>query len=135
MSILNYKAHQRIEELSLNECTMHRASGSDAKRWWQLWFNILRDSDGQPEILCVPVNPNGGYTDNGPGGRTWGLMRPAASAHQAEPGTSNWIVSPSINVLDSRDAVAGTHQFPSLWHQTPEILNVPDSETWITNNP
>ena len=83
MSILNYKAHQKIEELSLNECTMHRASGSDAKRWWQLSFSILRDSDGQPEILCVPVNPNGGYTDNGPGGQHLGAH---ASGSERTPG-------------------------------------------------
>lgn len=31
---------------------------------------------------------------------------------------------------DSRDAVAGTNAFPSLWHQTPELLNVPHDEPW-----
>jgi len=129
MSVLNYMPGKDVEALAVNECVMHRASGSTAARWWLLWFRVLRDSDGQPELFCVPMNV-GSYVEKGPGGRTWGLSCPAGSAFVPAPGTKNWQVSPSINVLDTRDAVAGTHSLPSLWHQTPEILNVPDAEPW-----
>jgi len=132
MSALTYRSHALIEDLAVNECTVHRASGSGSARWWQLWFNVLRDSDGQPEVFCVPVNPGGAYTENGAGGRTWGLSKPQASTFEHAPGTSNWMVSPSINVLNDGDAVDGTHAHPSLWHQTPELLNVPDDEAWAT---
>jgi hypothetical protein len=114
MSALMYRSHGRIEDLALNECTIHRASGSGSARWWQLWFHVIRDSDAQPEVFCVPVNPGSPYTESGPGGRTWGLNKPQASAFQPIPGTSNWMISPSINVLNDRDAVAGTHVRPSL---------------------
>lgn len=128
--ILTYKPHAKIEDLALGECTVHRASGSGGPRWWLLWFYVRRDTDGQPETFCVPVNPGGAFTEDGPGGRTWGLTKPEASSFEPKPDTSNWMISPSINVLDSRDAVAGTNAFPSLWHQTPELLNVPHDEPW-----
>lgn len=128
--LLKYQAHARIDDLALYECTMHRASNSSAARWWQLWFHVLRDSDGQPELFCVPVQL-GAYTDNGPGGRTWGLTKPTASVYELTPGTSNWMISPSINVLSGGDAVAGPAP-TSLWHQTPEIVGVPDLELWTT---
>lgn len=134
MSVLRYRAHALIEDLAIGECTMHRASGSTGARWWQLWFHALRDSDGQPETFCVPVNPLGPFTESGPGGRTWGLTCPEASAQVAPAGTRNWMISPSIDVKDNRDAVAGHEASPrpSLWHQTPEIVGVPDSEPWAT---
>jgi hypothetical protein len=135
MSVLTYKHHAQIEDLHVGECTIHRASGSGPARWWLLWFNVLRDNDGKPEIFCVPVNPNGPYLEQGPGGRTWGLTKPEASTHEHGDGQSNWQISPSINVLDDRDAVAGTHEHPSIWHQTPEISNVPDDEAWIGSAP
>lgn len=132
--LLKYQSHARIEDLALYECTVHRASNASAAHWWQLWFHVLRDSDGQPELFCVPVQV-GAYTENGPGGRTWGLSQPIASAYDRPPGTANWMISPSINVLDDRDAVAGTHVHPSLWHQTPEVVGVPDTELWTTGAP
>lgn len=119
--MLKYKPHTMIEDLAVGECTMHRASNSGPGRWWMLWFRVLRETDGQPEDFAVPVNPMGAYAESGPGGRTWGLTNVAGGI---------WQVSPSINVLDSRDAVAGTHQFPSLWHQTPSIEGVPLDEPW-----
>lgn len=122
MSTLQFKSHARVDDLAVGECTIHRASSSGAARWWLLWFNVLRDSDGQPEVFCVPVNPNGSYIENGPGGRTWGLTR--------LPGTESWQIAPSINVLDSRNAVAGDHPADSLWHQTPVIIGVPPDEPW-----
>ena len=132
MTVLRYRSAVMVDELTVGECTVHRASGSTAARWWLLWFYVLRDSDGQPEVFCVPVNPGGGYAENGPGGRTWGLTCPAASTQDIAAGTRNWMISPSINVLDDRDAVAGTHEHPSLWHQTPEIIGVPIAEAWAS---
>jgi len=116
-----YREGEAIETLQVGECTIHRASGSSAARWWQLWFHVLRDSDGQPEIFCVPVAPNGSYSESGPGGRTWGLT---------SVGHGVWQISPSINVLDDRDAIAGTHEHPSLWHQTPQLIGATDKEVW-----
>ena len=115
MSVLRYRHNIMVDDLTVGECTIHRASDSHAARWWLLWFYVLRDSDAQPEVFCVPVNPGGAYVEAGPGGRTWGLTCPPASAHMALPGTKNWMVAPSINVLDDRDAVAGSHAHPSLW--------------------
>lgn len=132
MTLLKYQPHARIEDLAIGECTLHRASGASGARWWQLWFHVLRDSDGQPAMFCVPVSPRGSFADNGPGGRTWGLTCPQASAEASPPGTHDWVISPSIDVKDNQDAVAG-HEAdprPSLWHQTPEIVDVPDSEPW-----
>ena len=128
MSTLAYKSHSLIEGLSLDECTMHRASGSNSARWWQLWWRVSRTSDGQPQIFCVPVNPNGPYLPLGPGGKTWGLTKTASGI---------WQISPSINVLASGDATdAANHpRVPSLWHETPAIINVPDAEPWITSPP
>lgn len=135
MTILRYKPHARIDNLAVGECTLHRASNSGAARWWLLWFHVLRDNDGVPETFAVPVNPGGTYLENGPGGKTWGLQQPEASPYEIAQGTRNWQISPSINVLDDRDAVAGTHQYPSLWHQTPAIVGVPEDEPWATGAP
>ena len=129
--MLIYKSHALIEDLAVGECTMHRASGSGAACWWQLWFMVLRETDGQPMRCCVPMNPGGGYIENGPGGKTWGLTMPAVTPYDAGPGTKTWQVSPSINVLNTGDAQVGPHPtLPSLWHQTPEIVGVPDAEPW-----
>ncbi len=133
--MLKYRSHAMIHELALGECTVHPASNSSSVRWWQLWFYVLRDSDGQPETFCVPVNPGGSYSENGPGGRTWGLTIPDASMYESPPSTRTWQVTPSVNVLDDRDAVAGTRQYPSLWHQTPAIVGVPLDERWTTGAP
>ena len=100
MTTLHYKPHSLIEDLALGEYTMHRASGSTAARWWQLWFNVPRDSDGVPEVFCVPCNPNGPFLPSGPGGKTWGL---------ANLGQGTWQVSPSINVLNTGNATNGTN--------------------------
>ena len=120
MSTLKYRSRAMVEDLELGECTIHRASGSAAARWWQLWFYAPRDDDGQPEYFCVPVIPGGSYCA-GPGGKTWGLNRASATT---------WQVSPSINVLSDQDAVSGTHEEPSIWHQTPLLVDVPDDEPW-----
>ena len=132
---LKYVPRAHADDLAPFECTIHRASGSNAARWWLLWFCAPRDSDGITELFAVPVNPLGVYIENGPGGRTWGLSLPPASVQEIAPGTHNWLITPSINVLDTRDAVAGTHHWPSLWHHTPEIIGVPDDEVWTKGQP
>lgn len=126
MSVLRYAGfHVEPEKLALGECTVRGTQG-DGAAYWRLWFYVNRDSDGQPDMFGVPLNPNGGYSESGPGGRTWGLTR-------AEPGT--WQVSPSINVLVHREIHPGEHQDESLWHQTPKIIGVPEGEPWIGGPP
>ena len=132
MPDLKYRSHASIHALALGECTVHHASTDDGKHWWNLWFHVVREMDGLPDTFVVPVNPNGSYVENGPGGRTWGLTRSSVGI---------WQVSPSINVLDdagARDVLAGQSVSPdrrSLWHQTPTIVDVPDDEPWITTPP
>jgi hypothetical protein len=131
LMILRYRSFLPIEELSLNECTIHRASNA-GRRWWNLWFFVLRETDGGEEAFVVPVAPGGDYTEDGPGGRTWGLKRPGG------PG-SLWEVSPSINVLDDEGAralIAGhAPTGKSLWHQNVSIEGVSDADTWTTGAP
>ena len=131
MSMLRYKSHALIEDLVVGECTMHRASGSGAGRWWQLWFRVLRDSDGQPATFCVPMNPGGSYVGKGPGGKTWGLTVPKATPYDVAAGTKNWQVYPSIDVKANGEAHPGNgSRDSSLWHKTPQIVGVPDDEPW-----
>jgi hypothetical protein len=125
MTTLRYRSFVQVEDLAVGECTIHRCSGSTAARWWLLWFYVPRETDGVPQDFCVPVAP-GSYTESGPGGKTWGLTRSGAGV---------WQVSPSINVLNTGDAVAGPHALPSLWHQTPAITDVPEGERWIVGPP
>lgn len=120
--MLVYKPHARVEDLAVGDCTVHRAAKSPAERWWLLWFYVARETDGVPEDFCVPVNPGGPAIESGPGGRTWGLTKTAAGV---------WQVSPSINIQVSRVALMGPAG-PSLWHQTPQIVGVPDDEPWAT---
>lgn len=127
MSTLRYRSFVDVDDLQLGECTIHACSvGANGIEFWHVWFHVARDSDGQPDTFSVPINPNGGWIENGPGGKTWGLM-------PASPGT--WQVSPSINVLDTRDVHPGPHPSPSLWHQTPLIVDVPPGEAWIRGAP
>ena len=124
---LKYRANASVEDLALGECTVHSAGDGSGARWWQLWFYVPRDSDGVPEVFVVPVAPHGSFSENGLGGRrTWGFT--------PVPGTQDWQISPSINVLDDRDVVAGTHAFPSLWHQTPRVEGVPETERWTAGS-
>src|ERR1700691_5122469 len=120
MTALVYRSCVLIEDLQLGECTIHRCGTG-----WNLWFYVTRETDGVPEDFVVPVNPGGGYIENGPLGRTWGFTK---------SGSGVWQVSPSINVLDdagARAVQAGAHPTtPSLWHQTPSVVGVPDGEPW-----
>jgi hypothetical protein len=133
---LQYRPFVYVEQLSLNECTIHRAANADA-RWWLLWFYVLRETDSIAEDFAVPVNPNGAYTKDGvswrgfrPVGRTWGLTRTSMGV---------WQISPSINVVSDfgvQRVVAGPPaRGRSIWHQTPTIVGVPESEPWITGPP
>lgn len=115
-----------VEDLQVGECTMRRAVDPNGARYWHMWFRALRETDGQPFDFCVPMNPNGGYTENGAGGKTWGL---------ACIGIGAWQVSPSINVLNTGDVHPGEHAAPSLWHQTPTVTGVPDDAPWIGGAP
>lgn len=126
MSELRYRSFVDVNDLAVGECTIHRAGNSEGARWWNLWFRVLRDSDGQPDDFVVPINPGGSFIEAGPGGRTWGFVRVAAV---------EWQVSPSINVIDTRALHPGAHDAPSLWHQTPKIMDVPDGESWIGGPP
>lgn len=126
MSELRYRGyHVEPELLQVGECTV-RATKGDSADYWRLWFYVNRETDGQPEMMGVPLNVNGGWNESGPGGKTWGFNR-------AEPGA--WQVSPSINVLATRDVHPGEHPAPSLWHQTPTIVGVPDGEPWQAGAP
>jgi hypothetical protein len=121
---LQYHSSALIESLPLGHCTIHRARDG-AKTWWNLWIHVTRTNDGAPDVFVVPVIPNGDYTENGPGGRSWGLKK---------TGPGEWQVSPSINVLKDNDkTVVVTGLAPesiSLWHQTPSLVYVPDGEPW-----
>jgi|GEM_PF-1955320 len=122
---LHYRSHVLIDDLALDECTVHRATDKKGATWWNLWFHVARETDGEPEVFVVPVAPGGKYVENGPGGRTWGFTN---------MGHGVWEVSPSINVLndeDARRAVAGVAPTgASLWHKTPTVVDVPDGEPW-----
>jgi hypothetical protein len=126
---LAYRSFALIEDLKPGECTIHRAGLSDGRKWWLLWMCVYReDRAGQTVIVGVPVSPNGRYAEDGPGGRTWGL-RPAA------PG--RWQIDPSIDAKGDRSTVPGflNHPAPSIWHQTPALIEVPDGEAWQTAAP
>ncbi len=132
MTSLMYRPSVCVSELDLDECTVHRAGNSDGAKWWLLWFRVARETDGVAEDFCVPINPNGAYTPDGPGGKTWGLCR---SSGPNEWNECVWQVSPSINVLGTKALHPGETDGPSLWHQTPEIICVPDHEAWIAEAP
>lgn len=125
VSILVYRHVARIGDLALDECMVRSACDADGRRWWQLWTFVRRADTGEPFYVGVPVQPNGPYVEVGPSGRrTWGLARASVS---------DWQVSPSIDVLGDKrpDGTRG----PSLWHETPTIVGVPDGERWITEAP
>lgn len=125
MTTMVYKPGATVEGLAVNECAVHHASDGAGKRWWNLWLYVARETDGELETFVVPVNPGGGYVEGGPGGKTWGLTKTASGT---------WQVAPSINVLDdegARQIQAGEAPTGrSLWHQTPQIVGVPDAEPW-----
>ena len=107
---------------------MHRASNAGAARWCS-GPGALRDTDGSRRRLACRHNRL--YTESGPGGKTWrtaGLIerRTATAWHQERA------VSPSINVLNTRAAVAGEHWIFFALAPYTELLNVPDDEPWAT---
>lgn len=124
---LHYRSFLEVDDLELNECTVH-ACGDGTHRWWQLWFYVAQQTDGHPQAFVVPVAPNGSYSEID-GRKTWGLARLGDFGR--------WNVYPSINVLETREVLAGsTHEsIGSLWHDTIVIGDVPDGERWTTEAP
>jgi len=122
---LTYAAGAGPDELELGLCVIRGARKTGGARWWNLWFRVPRDRDGQPETYAVPVIPGGAYTESGPGGKTWGLTRTGPGA---------WQVSPSIDVLSDADArrqaAKQPRRDPGDWHHTPAVVGVPDGEPW-----
>jgi len=120
MTELRYRSFVEVDELAVGECTI-KTCIAGTTRFWHMWGHVLRDS-GEPLTFVVPINPNGDFNPQGPGGKTWGLKR---------SGLNRWQISPSINVLaSSGEAYPGYHPERSLWHQTPALVNVPDLERW-----
>lgn len=126
MSELRYRSAVDVDALAIGECTIRRVNNASGANWWNLWFCVNRETDGVADYFVVPVLPGGTFTESGPGGKTWGLSRAEAGA---------WQVSPSINVLNTGEAHPGAHEAPSLWHQTPKIVDVPEGESWIAGQP
>jgi len=135
VTTLRYRGyHVDPGELAVDECTVRQCDGStfrmppgpgrqDGVDYWRLWFRVTNAVDGTPFIASVPINPNGSYAPDGPGGKTWGLTR---------SGPNMWQVAPSINVLAHGEVHPGEHPSPSMWHQTPTLVDVPDGEAWQT---
>ena len=117
---LTYRSAVEIDALGIGECTIRRAVDGDVA-YWRLWFCVARDSDAQVDVFSVPIHPGGGYEATPRWGKTWGFQR---------TGDGAWQVSPSINVLGSRDPHPGEHPEASLWHHTPLVIGVPDGEIW-----
>ena len=128
MVTFSYRSFVDVGDLQVGECTIHHADDGKGARFWHMWFRVNRDSDGQPDTFLVPVIPGGAYTESGPGGRSWGLNR-------SRTVSTGWDISPSINVLDTGELHPGPHAAPSLWHQTPTVVEVPDGEAWMTGAP
>ena len=121
---LRYQSGAMVEELALGGCTIRHTRSADGKRvWWQLWLHVRRDDTGEPAVYGAPLNVNGEYVEDGPGGRTWGFR-------QAEPGA--WRVTPSINVVcDVTPRVhPGPHPLASQWHRFVCVTGVPEGEPW-----
>jgi hypothetical protein len=124
---LVYKPHSLIEDLKINECTIHRAGDGKGARWWNLWFYVKLDDVNVLRDFVVAVNPGGNYSEHGPAGRTWGFVK-------TQPGV--WLITPSINIHQPDgygiETKPGAAPFRSLWHHTPRILGVPDKgEPWM----
>lgn len=130
MTDLHYRSRAHVDDLLVGECTIYRAGDSSGRRWWLLWFRAPRDTDGGEEDFAVPVNPNGSFLENGPGGKTWALNR-----GYSESGSGTWQITPSINVEDTRELHPNGQTSTSLWHHTPTISGVSDDEPWITLAP
>lgn len=127
MISLHYRSFLEVDDLELNECTVHRC-GDGTHLWWQLWFYVAQQTDGQPRAFCVPIIPNGEYTEVD-GRKMWGATRVGDVIGW-------WRVSPSINVLVTREVQPGVHEeIGSLWHDTVQMVNVPDGERWTTEAP
>ncbi len=129
MTVLYYRSNVCVDDLAVNQCTVHRCGNSDGQRWWGLWFRVAREDTGEEIDVLVPVNPNGNFDPSGPGGKTWGLTQ------APDKNDGAWQIAPSINVLASAELHDGDHPAASQWHQTPLIVKVPDTEAWTIGPP
>lgn len=133
MTILYYRSNVCVDDLAIDQCTVHRCGNSAGERWWGLWFRVKREDTGGEATVLVPIAPNGTYDPGGPGGKTWGLTRTTEPDKFDE---CSWQIAPSVNVLAGTDDLhAGEHAAPSQWHQTPLIVEVPDTEAWTRSAP
>jgi len=115
MSELQYRAGVNRNELKAGECVIFR-SGDDGP--WLFAFSFVRLTDGKPEIRIIPVTPNGEAQPLPH--HTWGLQR---------AGSSRWQITPSIKCLD-RVPNPQKDMEVEVWHETPAIVGVPDTEPW-----
>ena len=126
-TVLRYRSFVLVEELGLDECTIHHASAPSGDRFWLLWWLARRETDGQPETFCVPIAPAGVFSERGVGGRTWGLSAQI---------DGSWDVSPSIHATESPSGpvIAPGASTPrrTIWHKTPKIVGVPVGESWAS---
>lgn len=119
---LRYRSLVYVEALNENDCTIHRAATPNRIRYWILWFYV-KCTDGFHHSFAVPIIPNGIYTENGPGGRSWGLVKIV---------DGEWQISPSIHVGPDKAIDARLPNRGSLWHETPRIVNAkPYDEIWM----
>ena len=125
MTALRYRSNVSVDDLQIDECTIHRAGTEAGPRWWLLWFRVNHETDGHPFDIAVPINPNGGFIGDGPGGKTWGLT---------QSGPDTWQIAPSINVLPGGEIHEGSAG-ASQWHQTPALVDVPLGEAWQIGAP
>jgi hypothetical protein len=119
---LRYRSMVYVEALAENECTIHRAVSANGARYWLLWIYARRVDNGQLDDFAVPVIPNGSYTEEGPGGKSWGLVKVA---------DGEWQISPSIHVTKDKEVNARLPDSKSLWHETPRIVGVSKNEPWM----
>jgi hypothetical protein len=108
MTELRYRSFVDVDDLALDECTIHAAVKDGAPCGWHLWFLVAREDNGQPEVFRVPIIPGGSFNENGPAGKSWGFTALGGGA---------WQVSPSIHYV-------------GIWHQTPKVVGVPAGERW-----
>jgi|ERR1700679_3183103 len=121
---LVYHPGVMVEDLPIGGCTVRRTRLGD-KLWWALWLYVRRADTGEPTVFEVPIHVRGPYTEDPVAGKMWGFTK------SLEAGV--WQVSPSINVLVGTDVVElhpGAHPSPSVWHETPRVVGVPEGEPW-----
>ena len=121
MSELLYVVGGARETLQLGQCYIREGS---SERWFMV-FSFVRTTDGKTEQRTIPVNPNGDALTTEKG---WGLKR---------IGHDRWQISPSIKCSDRIPDPADLEKDidVEVWHETPAIAGVPNTEPWTTAVP